>query len=141
MLLDTYAPETPHDRTKHAGRVFVLTSQILTKFGCPSDDTDPTTMKDRLYLCIWDLSDGTSIWLSVQSGGTHTIPNDSKLNAGTRDPNWMDNTSHHNIGTLWKLGTRGNPFNFSQPQLRAITRDELNKIRARFALHPWIGAK
>jgi hypothetical protein len=129
-------PYDPEDRTRHAGKVFVVSRSVLDGAGVQaSDGSDPSSLKDRFLLCLWDAADGTSIWLPLQSEGEYKIPHEAKLLLAGEDPNWMDPEliSHHRNWTLWRLGRPGRPFDFSQKQQRAVRVSELERIRSRIS--------
>ena len=129
-------PYDPEDNKAHAGKVFVLQVGVLRAAGATaSDETDPALIGDRLLLCLWDLADGRSIWLELQSNGEFAIPHEAKyLKAGT-DPNWMnpDKISYYRDGTIWLLGRRNRPFTHRQAQQRGVSIQELGNIRSRIS--------
>lgn len=130
------SPYEPEDETLHAGKVFVMPQGVLKAVGATaSDGSDLAELKNRLLLCLWDVDDDRSVWLSVQSKGDFQIPHPSKLLLAGDDPNWMDpdKVSRYRAGTLWILGQPGKPVKFTQPQKRAVTNEELATIRARFS--------
>lgn len=133
---DPADPFDPEVETQHTGKVFVIPQRVLAGAGIrASDGTDPVAIGDRLLLCLWDLSDGTSIWLELQTIGDFAIPHESKrLRAGV-DANWMNpaRPSHYRDGTLWLLGRPGSPFRYRQLQQRHITDRELNVVRSRMS--------
>lgn len=139
QLCPDSASSSPSDQWSnilHAGKVFVISQKVLEGAGWRSSDgSHRSELKDRLLLCLWDVDDGTSVWISIQSSGEHRIPLDEKLMFGQVDANWMDEArgSYHRVGTLWLLGRPGRPFRFDQAQKRAIKDSELKIIRGRFS--------
>jgi hypothetical protein len=137
ILPDDPAAYPPARDTIHAGKVFVVPQSVLKAAGVMSSDgSDASVLGDRFLLCLWDVDDGTSIWLPVQSFGDFAIPHSAKLLLAGTDPNWMDEArpSKYRDGTLWRLGLPRRPFMFSQQQQRAVTKDELDVIRTRISL-------
>lgn len=136
FLPDPMDPFDPEIETRHAGKVFVVPQRVLAGAGVrASDGTDPAVIGDRLLLCLWDVIDGTSIWLEFQSVGEHEVPHESKrLRAGT-DTNWMNpaRPSRYRDGVLWLLGRPGAPFRYRQTQQRHITPNELSAVRSRMS--------
>lgn len=133
------APENPFDPecdTQHAGKVFVLNQTVLLAVGATaSNGTDISVLKDRFLLCLWDVDDGTSLWIALQSDGDYDIRHSSKrLHAG-EDPNWMNESkvSRYRDGTVWRLGRKGSPFRHKQQQQRAIGKEELDQVRSRIS--------
>lgn len=130
---DPYDPEEP---TLHAGKVFVIPQSVLRAAGVvASDGTDPALIGDRFLLCLWDLRDGRSLWLAVQSTGDFEIPHRAKYIRRGDDPNWMNpkKQSRYRDGTVWCLGRKDNPFRFLQKQQRGVGVQELDKMRARLS--------
>lgn len=129
-------PFNPEIETRHAGKVFVLTPGILKIVRATgSDGSNPTELVNRFLLCLWDLDDDSSLWITLQSVGEFEVPHASKrLYAGT-DPNWMDpeKVTYHRNGTLWCLGYPGTPVKFKQNQKRAVVKDELIQIQNRIS--------
>ena len=127
-------PFTPESDIRHAGKVFVLTQGVLQAGGATSSDgSDVSVLADRFLLCLWDVDDGTSIWIALQSNGDYQLPHASKrLHAGS-DANWMDASklSRYRDGTIWRLGRPGRPFRHRQQQQRSITPEELAVVRSR----------
>jgi hypothetical protein len=129
-------PYDPEDRQRHAGKVFVIPHVALVGGAVQaSDESDPLVLKDRLLLCLWDLTAGTSIWLPIQSEGEYVTPHEANLLLGGQDPNWMNpaRISRHRNGTLWRLGRPGRPFAFYQREQRAVRLPELELIRSRIS--------
>lgn len=129
-------PYDPDDETRHAGKVFVLTQGVLRAVNVTSSDgAQPSVLADRLLLCLWDVDDGRSLWIELQSLGEFEIPHAAKrLYAGT-DPNWMNEqkVSHYRDGTVWRLGRPNMPFKHHQTQQRAVIVEELHRIRNRIS--------
>jgi hypothetical protein len=100
-----------------------------------SDGSDPSLLKDRFLLCLWDVTDGTSIWLPLQSEGEYEIPHEAKVLLAGEDANWMNpnKISRYRDWTLWRLGRPGRPFNFAQKQQRAVRVPELERIRSQIS--------
>ncbi len=136
LLPVTDNPFSPEIENRHAGKVFVLTAGILNIVRATgSDGSDPSGLVSRFLLCLWDLDDDSSLWITLQSVGDFEVPHASKrLYAGT-DPNWMDpeKVTYHRNGTLWRLGYPGTPVKFKQAQKRAVVKDELTLIQGRIS--------
>lgn len=129
-------PYQPEDNQRHAGKVFVIPLIVLRAAGvAASDGTDPAVIGDRLLLCLWDVVDGRSIWLELQSNGEYSIPHESKYLAAGSDPNWMNPTrvSYYRNGTIWRLGRPSQPFTYQQAQRRGVNIQELDNIRTRIS--------
>lgn len=136
LLPSSADPSSPEVDTRHAGKVFVVPQTVLEAAGVvASDGTDPAVLKDRLLLCLWDVNDGTSLWIAVQTAGDYEIPHGAKVLASGDDPNWMNSSyrSRYRDGTVWRLGRPGRPFKYRQRQQRAVTLAELERIRARIS--------
>jgi hypothetical protein len=132
-------PENPFDPeidTRHAGKVFVLTQGILRAVSATgSDGTDAAELVNRFLLCLWDVDDDTSLWITLQSIGDYLVPHAEKRIYAGIDPNWMDpnRQTFHRDGTLWRLGSSGHPVRFRQQQQRAVTKAELLRIQGRIS--------
>lgn len=127
-------PFAPEIETQHAGKVFVLTQEVLRAGNATaSDGSDISVLADRFLLCLWDVDDGTSLWIALQSKGDYEITPANKCLYAGYDPNWMDASkiSRYRDGTIWRMGRPGNPFRHSQQQQRAITREELAQVQSR----------
>ncbi len=133
LLTEAVDPYSPEDERIHAGKVFVLPQGVLAAVNTTSSDGSAVSeLKDRLMLCLWDVDDATSVWISLQSDGDFEVTHANKRLAGAADPNWMDEdkVTHYRNGTLWLMGKPGRPVNFSQKQKHSVTNAELDAIRA-----------
>jgi hypothetical protein len=133
------APENPLDpecETRHAGEVFVLMQDVLRAGNATSSDgSDLSVLADRFLLCIWDVDDGTSLWIALQSNGDHEIAHGNKMLYAGTDDNWMNpsKVSRYRDGTIWRLGRRSQPFRHRQQQQRAISKEELTQVQTRIS--------
>jgi hypothetical protein len=129
-------PFDPGSETQHAGKVFVLTQGVLRAGNATaSDRCDISVLADRFLLCLWDVDDGTSLWIALQSNGDYDIAHANKRLYAGRDPNWMDasKVSRYRDGTIWRMGSPGRPFRHTQQQQRAITKEELTQVQSRIS--------
>jgi hypothetical protein len=129
-------PYRPKNISRHAGKVFVIPLTVVRAAGVvASDGTDPAVIGDRLLLCLWDVLDGRSIWLELQSNGEYSIPHQAKYLAAGSDPNWMNpaKVSCYRNDTIWRLGRPNVPFTYRQTQQRGVKIDELDNIRSRIS--------
>lgn len=129
-------PYEADDNTLHAGKVFVIPQSVLTAAAAiASDGTAPREIGDRLLLCLWDVVDGRSIWLELQSNGENSIPHEAKYLTRGLDPNWMnpEKISYYRNGTIWCLGRPGTAFTYRQAEQRGVRIAELENIRARIS--------
>lgn len=144
-------PYDPECDTRHAGKVFRFSQSFLIDHNIkPSDGTSPSEIGEGRYmLCLYDLEDGTSLWIGLQRKGEYEIAHENKRQYGTlerhnnrrgawMDPNTISCYRKANIrdgkirdATIWRLGSPGNPIKFAQSEKRAITLCELRKVRAR----------
>lgn len=125
-------PYEPECNTRHAGKVFVISQKVLHAVNAEaSDNADISLIGDRLLLCLWDLDDGTSLWIELQSSGEYEIAHNNKRLYGKDDPNWMDENkpSKYRMGTILRLGRPGFPVNYTQKQKRAVTLEQLRQVQ------------
>lgn len=129
-------PFAPESELLHAGKVFVFTPGVLKAVGATSSDgSDAGSLVNRFLLCLWDATDDSSLWITLQSVGEFEIPHAAKRLYSGVDANWMDEakSTRHRDGTLWRLGRAGRPVKFTQPQQRAVIASEVERIRARIS--------
>ncbi len=94
-------PYEPENDQVHADKVFVLQVGVLRAAGAiASDGTAPDVIGDRLLLCLWDLVDGRSIWIELQTNGEYTIPHEAKFLTAGNDPNWMNRSCQGAFGDI-----------------------------------------
>ena len=125
-------PFDPERKEIHAGKVFVFPHGVLKAVRAKSSDGRRfDNAKDHFFLCLWDLDDGPSLWIALQSEGEFEVPFESKRMHEGVDLNWMDQhkKSHYRDAAIYRLGTLGTPISFSQKQKRYVTRLEMEKIR------------
>ncbi len=144
FLVPSDNPYDPECKTCHAGKVFRLSqADFYDAHAIASDGSSPMNItrynEPRYMLCLWDLADGLSVWLPLQSKGEHTITPERKY--GKRDSKWINNPSRYwtrrpggRHGAIWRLGRPGEPFRYEQRERRGITLDELFKTQEEVAM-------